>query len=1353
MHSFVTARDLMYNSCMVTRGTHWLQKHLGFVSIVCLLIWITYTSVRPDLYLIGWDNYSSYLGGIESVFRTIFSTWRSYRGIGVPGDSESVDIFRQLLIVLFTPMMSEPLRDQAYIMVCLWLGVVAIYAVSARIARRIQGNEHNDVIVDIAAAAAAGAYMVNLHTVSTFYFPIVTYITRFAALPLLIWITDRVLYDKNIGIASRVAIIAVMCFAAGSMITATIFFTTMILLFGMVVLSGRWRRGILIVGLFVGLNAFWLVPFGNYAIDKSDDLRLVPIFIDTNEAQLNQNSEAYSLWKQILLYPNFFLTRYTEISSNRSLPLYPSTNMIDTSAGQMIVGLIPLCAIIGMAWMVYQAKKYYRLLWIPAIYGLFIILSSQEHSILGFIPALLNRIPYFQVVFRFGDTKFHPYAAVTMALAVGIVLVLISEAGKRYRFVRLYIPVALMICSLGIPLASVFRPMVTGNMLPQYLFTAIPPAYREVAAYIRSSPDRGLLMHLPYDPKLYWRSHTWGYFGSAFFQYMVPVPYIDKTFEPASLETTDMLREMTDILRDVNQTTGKGLEQRAEAFYSMLVRRGVSWVMFDESVTPEVRIRNMRYWGTYNTTDSVTMLMALEQKGSIERVLDIPIDLSSITRAYQQQLSQKPQKPLGTPRLILYRVKDAKPQVSFETTSTLVDASLTRTPSFPVSGLVQQSERALQRYVYPLLYRNAGVSKSENGVSMRIPVDIQSASNVTVSLASDAQRVIEARLMRKAADVRLSLYAITPTSGGRKVEQFIGDMTVPFVGMDGASDASSYISNWHVLPFAAYSDMRVALNDVVLPVPPLDDGKEYVVGSVLIKTQDINISIYRKKNQLRMDPRLFRVTDVPNCYGDKMDGYSYSLDQYDTDSVFFSSTNGSTCVMYSMTKIPNQYAEVAFSYDATASGVLRDSPSRTNIQSAGIADGLSLLEKPNQVSVCLVGESSDHCLNTHRMIRLAHRDAIIVPTDGEVGTPMSIQFALVPVGLQSQHIRLSGAISFFEKTQSRTISLPPLQTTYTQQIEQGHLAVTLPYVFSRSAYFHGVKDGWYVSNRPCETMGGYRTTLELPTSGLLSVVSGCYNEISEPVVFDSASARLWAVSYAVFSGKQPTVMLRDPFGWYIDEYMSLYQGYPSILGMYALQAPQQWYRPYSASSVFSLIRHQVPVWSHVVVPAIPELTDTREKSYVLHQDSQNTGIVGVYDMVTMDIPESWRTLALEIGGNATVTYAPFSVRSWNAILPSVTRIDVDTHENQGTGLLVYRSAYDAHRLAFPSIWYALVGYNGITPDRCDGVFSCYTLPSTSDTWYLVYMPERLAMIGWIISICIAASFVCMRCIRSRWSKI
>lgn len=1286
--------------------------------------------------LIGWDNYSSYLGGADGLFRTIFSAWRAYRGIGVPGDSESTDVVRQAIIFAMSPFVAEPLRDQLYIMGCLWVGVLALYTLAARLVRRHTGAD--EWVIDVAAAFSGFVYAANLNTVSTFYFPIITYITRYASLPLLVLVFDRCLYDRPLRAGSAAGFIAAVLFSTGSFITATVFFTTSILLGAYVIFQGNLRRGAALLLLFIGLNAFWLVPFANYTGEKSASLRLAPVFIDTNEAQLNQAPQSYSLWKQLILYPNFFNTRYTTVSDERSTPLFPLTDYVDSDQGAMVAGIFPAAALLGIGLLFMAGKKYYRTYWIPAIYLLFIILSSQEQSPLGFIPALLNKIPYFQVVFRFGDTKFHPYISFAGSLAVGMFIVLILRMVRRFRGADTAVMVGLVTMLVAVPLVSVYRTYLTGDFLPKYLTVMLPQAYRDAAAVINSDSAEGRVLHLPYDPQLYWRSHTWGYMGSAFFQYMLNKPYLDKTFEPASLETTGMFLDLSAIIRDANQTVGEGLEKRADLLYRHLLGHDVSWVVFDGSVSPEMRIRNMRYWGSFNSTDTRVLLDKLEAGGRITKAAEYPIDLEPIAAVYATRLGQEPQRPLDSTYLTVYRVHGAASAARF-TEAAVAAAPAGGSASHAEAAVTLQPSALSDALLYPLLYKDAVIEPVRDGMRLSHMSGSLPESGGTLTVASGSGAVVEVRMRKDGENVLLTFHKTeAPRIGTQTFSTQLDEVRLP-ASLWGAAgtgdDPAAYLADWHILGHASYSGIRLMIGDVVLPVPPLADTEEHMVGSVFTASPTVNVTVLRRSRQVAVDTGAFHLTDTPNCFGDRIDGYEYSVTSSPSGQLALTSQNGSTCLVYPVSGGTARHTEIRLDYRAEQTDDHTDNPG-----SAGqAAKYTATLGKPNLLNLCIGVSAGGVCLNKHQMLSMQGKGTVVIPAEINSQPFTHLRVATVPVGRQTQELTITGGeIAYFDSVRVFAVTVP--QQVYTAVVAGGgDYHITMPTILSPGSYYRGANDGWFVSNRPCETSGGYRTTRQLP-AGFLSFLSDCYNELSLPLPFDSVAAKLWSVSYALFSGKYPLFMLGDPFGHYVNQYLSLYQGYPGVPGMLSLQAPQQWYRPYAGNAVRRIIEGVAPAWAYVWVPAVPELTDTRAKSYTIHQDSKNTGIVGLYDTRITEFPASWQHMSVRRGNPEKTFVVPGAVVS-RTLLPSLIEVSMEENTEENSAyLLVQRSGYDRQWAAYRDIGSLITGANPVRSVRCNGSFNCYEIPSGNARWYLFYTPERLAIIGWFVTILSAAIF-------------
>ncbi|MBI2010376.1 MAG: hypothetical protein HYS86_04360, partial [Candidatus Chisholmbacteria bacterium] len=208
-----------------------LAKRPGLILLTILLTIITLTNIKPDFYLVGWDNYSSYFNLKTNLFRTFFATWREYRGLGVPSDAEVTDIFRQLFFLVFHFVTPGELLDQLYYLFSLWLGTLSMYATARLLLKHFsfQNNHSRLLKTDLFPTLASFFYLFNLSTLSVFYSPIIPFTNRFYALPLTLYVILRYTTKKTVKNFLLAALTIVV--TAGSYITPTVVITSSLAFF------------------------------------------------------------------------------------------------------------------------------------------------------------------------------------------------------------------------------------------------------------------------------------------------------------------------------------------------------------------------------------------------------------------------------------------------------------------------------------------------------------------------------------------------------------------------------------------------------------------------------------------------------------------------------------------------------------------------------------------------------------------------------------------------------------------------------------------------------------------------------------------------------------------------------------------------------------------------------------------------------------------------------------------------------------------------------------------------------------------------------------------------------------------
>jgi len=278
-----------------------IGKNLFLVVLCLILVVISVGMIKPDFYLTGWDNYSSYFNLKTNLFRTLFASWREYRGLGVSSDAEVTDIFRIFLFWLMHFFVKENLLDQIYYVASLWVGVLSMYWLGRLLFKKYINKKSG--FGDVFGGVTALFYLFNLNTLSVFYSPIIPFTNRFWGLPLMIYLLLK--YENEKSKKNLVWLILCLFLSSGSYITPTVLITSLIALLTLVIFQLNIKKVVVYGVLFVILNSFWLLPFANYVIEKSSVVPLARTFVEINESMLNKPESFYSLNRQSILWPSW----------------------------------------------------------------------------------------------------------------------------------------------------------------------------------------------------------------------------------------------------------------------------------------------------------------------------------------------------------------------------------------------------------------------------------------------------------------------------------------------------------------------------------------------------------------------------------------------------------------------------------------------------------------------------------------------------------------------------------------------------------------------------------------------------------------------------------------------------------------------------------------------------------------------------------------------------------------------------------------------------------------------------------------------------------------------------------------
>jgi hypothetical protein len=1331
---------------MFSRLIKWLANHWGLAVLLLFLLAVSAVNYQSKVNVLGWDNFSVSLDLPQNIWRTIFATWREYRAFGVPSDSEVTDIFRQLVLLFLTLIWGSTAIDAVYYLLLGSIGVVGTYALSRSVLKN-SVFPLNTFIIESASLISGFYYFFNFHTLEQFQFPVVMYIIRYAMFPWGIWSFIHLLQTHTLRKSHLLMFVIISLLLSGSYLTATVFFTYVIIM-GAVIISypHRIKRALLLLGIFILLNAFWFLPFTNYYLEKATLIPKASTFVEVNEALLNKPASNYS-WNKILTFYPETITKealpFKELSTDTAVSVvkFDLDSYYQISVNQarelFLLGLIA----IGLLAVLFEVvlKKKFQHSWIVLLTLSMVFVLRKDTPPFGFLYELLDTfIPFFSIIFRFGGAKFYPLLllAMTQALAVGVaVIFLLIEKVQLKKLRGLYraLLLSIVLLLLVFPYVSIFA----GNVFNNVVKVAIPPEYSEVADVIDAHTNQGRVLHLPIDDYSYWKSYQWGYFGSAFIQNYLEKPLVDRTFEPASIELDNFFVALTRISTNAHQLSDESLAERANELFDLLHKTNTAFIIFDESVSTDLETHQLQAWGVFRGEDYQSLLEKMMELGLINE-----IDTRHISSDETQLTS----------RLITYEVQNSHGKVRSIPTVTNIDQQLENTFITPLLttnlNFIQSSQLSYRTFPFWQPKKELIQNSADIQLQQQLP-STQTVNEATLALAENSS--IDAVLLkvsvRKTIDNDLEIFAqesVLPVFT-EEMNSLLPVMTIPSTAFEDDT-----------------SELLLQVDNSIIKLPSLSSIslEQTELATVLVSVPDYTITLFNSATQHTISGSSFDLTEDPNCFDDASNTYSYSFtasrSSFDVETI-----GGMTCVSTPLVDATEQevqsiseekYYQVDFTLDSQTETVdtqpVFPLSEVTQLQSA-VRQELQSLKPYVQIGVCVLDIEQGDCLNTHYFLAGNQKNTVSLLTDRGTSATHSQLLITVPANQQYQHTVTFSDLSFREYVPifSAEVSVDQTALEFEHQLSLADsvLNLTLPKVISPQTYqFISGQSAFDYSTQECPT-GGYRS-MKANGTGFYSYQENCFQNAWTRVPFESTSMYLWQTAYHVFSGKHPQFILRGP-DQLKRELISRFNMYPAVPGFKSLQqADRPWWSPRSYETfVQDTLAEAEYKNEHTTVYPLGEFASDSTLSYELFQGNEGQGLVGVREMNIWQFPGYWQSLAVDVGGSSQHTFQEVQVFETQRILPSLWKAVIsgpaDSKENQI--LLELDQAYDRQWEIYQTQHWLLaflgVGHVNAQQVKTNGwsngwIINEAELPSSSMvTLYFFYTPERIAILGWLIT--------------------
>ena len=1298
-----------------------MRRRPGAAFLVFLLICITWGTIKPNFYLMGWDNFSSYLNPWHNLYNTLFATWREHRGLGVPSDSEIMDLPRQIFNMIAMAVFGMKMADQLYFVATLWGGVLGMYVLGRYIAKLIGQREHTHEWIGFFAAFF---YLCNLSTLAVYYYPMVMYNTRFFMLPTTFYILLRAVYDPPADRRTRSLFLLVLIYGMGTYIVATLFITVIIVFGLLFIFIDKKVRVAKLLMIYLLLNSVWLFTFANYSVQKSSVVPTAPTFIVINDSELNKSPSYFSFANQSILRPSFFDAKFTNLNTGNKQSFHPLADQYQDSLSRITLWIWPGLYLSGCLY-VLAMRRHRLLLWLVSTALTFLLLSMKEYSPFGQLYAyMIDHVPLASTVFRFGDTKFHAMVAFSGSLIAAITLTQLLEKLQHFtrhtRVKHLYrvLLVIGLICHL-----FVYRSYFRGELIGFFMYNRIPVAYFSIAKHINSDPENARVIHLPLDRYTYWKPYSWGYYGSAFLHFMLNKPLVDRTFEPASDEMAKLHLRIMDILTKSDEIVDDTLvDVRAERLTRTLQGIGVKYVIDDMTVGSQVDARGVEYWGTISARDSHRVLSRMEQLGVLRVVQRHTIDASKSLTDFSSLYPylSKPAYITSTPQqIVLYEVINYEKRVTFINPSQTISDSVRQLSSVQAMDILDTHfiEPTDNKLVSLPLFNTKPTRVYHEGGSLLLETDQKlEVGSYLVKLMSNLQK--------------RSMYRIRVMKMPDGYVLRIDSMLLPeIVGVPNTPVFSPSLD----IQFSKESeDTHLLINDQSYLIPLMQVGDEQMLGYQLSETGKVNVSLQRKSHEYNISNTLKQLEGNPQCLGDAETDAQSGITG-DEGILRIHGANVSNCFTTSIKLQDSSSTVIKGELSFEANSDFTEQPllkAQTESGKPRLDSYVSSLALPTILDVCAKLPGTSTCLNKERFFSLSGTQKHYVTSiQGNLGGIDELHITFIVKQSQSSRYAVIAKNIFLNTYSSGLPSVFYIPDHVNEQLRLEvptkiqNTTFRLPYILTarmsslEGGFWHHKDEGCKISVRQSSRLGKF-------DDALITYAYGCRVYLMSDFGFSSDRFYLWSVSYAHLSGSRPAIMFADDGNVYERQILLPTYIHPNDYTKVALQLPEFWS---STNIEFKRIINEAKLdsVSGYLYPR-PELEDTKSKRVIIDTYANNVSLQKWQDVSLAELPTSWLNLTLSPISAMQTYRTDVDVQEPNRILPSLWKIELRT-QFSGRYLLKLNEQYDTQ--------WKILSPNSSVHMRCDGVANCYelTLGKGVHTIYFYYGPEILNMLGLIMS--------------------
>lgn len=551
-------------------------KTLALILYHLLIGCIMLRTIRPDLWLMGWDGLYPELNIPLNFIRGLSAGWQEYYGNGlVGGHGFAATLPHTAIISVLSIVLPQQLLRQAFILLCYYAGGLGTLYATRTLLAQVFPKHSNEHLFWFASLFAAGYYLLNLGTIQTFYLPLESFTAHYAVISWLLYLTLRILHHptKQLytwyfitallgsiqGFVPAVFIAYIISLATTTLAVAYLHKTRQIILRTI---------GILWLLLFAA-NLYWLGPVAYFSIHGKSDY-IAAYNNMTSTPKFEALSQKYGDLKDVALLKGY-LWESNELGGPIMKPwIDHQTHPMVPTLGYLFFGV----SIVGTLYILFANSS-------PIAKGVALSLIATVGTLAVDTPPfsyfwtpIQYIFPGVAQAFRTTFTKFAPEAGLHISVLLGVGIVIFFQTVQHYfkhHTQRIVTSFQLALC---IGLLYYAFPAFQSSLIFEKLFVPLPESYLSVMRNINNLPY-GKIADFPQDCSEGWYNTHWGYFGSGFLWYGVNKPFMARPFDVWSRHNESYYWEITQALR---QNDYSQIERIFDKY-------NIQYVYYDENLT------------------------------------------------------------------------------------------------------------------------------------------------------------------------------------------------------------------------------------------------------------------------------------------------------------------------------------------------------------------------------------------------------------------------------------------------------------------------------------------------------------------------------------------------------------------------------------------------------------------------------------------------------------------------------------------------------------------------------------------------------------------------------------------------